>query len=190
MIGNEAKLIIKDKLSKERYEHTIRVLNTALELGAHYQAPLQKVELAAIFHDFSKNESDEQLIEAINYYNLPKDLLQFNKELWHGPVGAMKVQERYNIKDKEIIQAIFYHTTATTNMGIVEKIIYVADYIEPARKFPGVDEVRQLAFNNLEQAVYQILKNTIIFLMRKNEKIYPHSFYAYNELTRSIRSGI
>src|SRR5690625_3682811 len=150
MIGNEAKLIIKDKLSTNRYEHTIRVLNTALELGDLYHAPSDKIELAAIFHDYSKDESEDELIQALDHYHLPKMLLESNKELWHGPVAAMKVQNLYNIKDKEIIHSIFYHTTARVSMGLVEQIIYVADYIEPARSFPGVDEVRELARYSLE----------------------------------------
>src|SRR5690625_6463792 len=116
MIGNEAKIIIKDKLSKNRYEHTIRVLNTALELGNHHHAPMEKVELAAIFHDYSKNESDDQLKDAINQYDLPKDLLEYNRELWHGTVGAMKVQERYYKREEEIISAIFYYTTESVSI--------------------------------------------------------------------------
>jgi len=189
MIGNEAKLIIKEKLTKNRYEHTIRVLTTALELGERYRAPMEKIELAAIFHDYSKNESEDDLIYAINEYHLPKKLLEYNKELWHGPVGAMKIQDLYNINDKEIIHAIYYHTTARVNMGIVEQIIFVADYIEPGRSFPGVDEVREIAKSNLDKAVHKALQNTIIFLMKRNENIYPDSFHAYNELTRRIRSG-
>src|SRR5690625_7032297 len=138
MIGNKVKLMTVKKLTNNRYEQKNRLLTTALELGERYRAPMEKIELAAIFHDYSKNESEDDLIYAINEYHLPKKLLEYNKELWHGPVGAMKIQDLYNINDKEIIHAIYYHTTAIVNMGIVEQLIFVDDYIEPGRSFPEI----------------------------------------------------
>ncbi len=175
---------VKEKLSTKRFSHTMRVYDEAVKLAEIHQVPLRQVQLAAIFHDYCKNDTSDSLQEAIIYYDLPKDLLQFNQELWHGPVAAMKVKHKYGIKEDSIIHAIYYHTAARRNMGLVEKVIYVADYIEPARNYPGVEEVRELAKRNLNQAVLQALKNTIIFLLQRNEKIYPDSFDAYNELSQ------
>ena len=177
---NDAIDIIRNKLTSNRFEHTMRVYEEAVKIAKIFNGPIQQVELAAILHDYSKNDSEDDLRQAIINDDLPENLLHFNKELWHGPVAAIKVREKFNIKDNAIIDAIYYHTSARANMGMVEKIIYVADYIEPQRNFPGLDEVRELATTDLDKAVFHTLRNTIIYLMKKNEKIYPDSFYAYN----------
>ena len=101
--------------------------------------------------------------------DIPKDLLDYHHELWHAPAGAYLVQQEVGITDAEILDAIRYHTTGRVGMTLLEKVIYLADYIEPGRKFPGVDEVRQLAKHNLNQAVCQALENTIYFLERQKQ---------------------
>src|SRR5690625_1052393 len=175
---NDAIDIVRNKLTSNRFDHTIRVYDEAVKLAKLFNAPIKQVELAAIFHDYCKNDSEEDLRQAIIDDGLPEDLLQFNKELWHGPVAAMKVKEEFQIKESAIIDAIYFHTSARANMGMVEKIIYVADYIEPKRNFPRLDEVRKLAVTDLNEAVFHTLRNTIIYLMKKNEKIFPDTFYA------------
>ncbi|MCP6368247.1 bis(5'-nucleosyl)-tetraphosphatase (symmetrical) YqeK, partial [Klebsiella pneumoniae] len=81
-------------------------------------------------------------------------------ELWHAPVGAFLVRNEVGITDKEVLDAIAYHTSGRPGMTLLEKIVYVADYIEPGRRFPGVDEVRELAKKDLNAALIQSLKNT------------------------------
>lgn len=94
-------------------------------------------------------------------------LLQFNSELWHAPVGAYLVEKEAGITDVEILDAIRYHTAGRPEMTTLEKIIYLADYIEPGRHFPGVEEVRDMAKGNLTVALIQAMKNTIVFYLRK-----------------------
>src|SRR5690625_659033 len=110
---NEQKMkkMIQDKLTKARYNHTIRVLETAINLAKKHNVSLECVTKAALFHDFFKDESEQKLKQKILYYELPKDLLTYNKELWHGPVGAVVAREKYNVNDDAIFNAIYYHTT-------------------------------------------------------------------------------
>lgn len=184
---NEVRSIIKEKLSLDRYEHTIRVYDTAIQLAKRYDVAIDKVSLAALLHDYAKCFTEDELKQSITKFSLPRELLQYHKELWHGPVGAMIAKEKYGIVDQTILNAIYYHTTGRENMGVLELIIFVADYIEPGRSFPGVEEVRNMAELNLKEAARKALQNTIIFLMRKDATIYPDTFLAYNELTNQMK---
>src|SRR5699024_4839909 len=179
MASRKYDAILKEKLTKDRYEHTIRVYETALQLATKYNASLEKVSQAALLHDIAKCEPIESLQEAIHAYQLPESLLEFNEELWHGPVGAKVVAEKFKIDDEEVLHSIYYHTTGRANMTLVELIIFVADYIEPGRSFPGVEEVRELAQQDIKQAAQKDLQNTLIFLISKNQTIHPDTIAAY-----------
>lgn len=183
----EARKIVKQKLTKARYEHTLRVCETAIELAERFGESTEKAALASVFHDYAKCLPEVELKQYIHTYQLPAKLLDFHHELWHGPVGAKLVEERYQITDIDILHAIQYHTSGRPHMSRLELIVFVSDYIEPGRSFPGVDEVRELALVNVESAARLALKNTIIFLLKNNATIYPDTIYAYNELTK--RSG-
>lgn len=187
MNHDEILQVLKKKLSNDRYEHTIRVYETAIKLAYTYGESIDKVTKAALFHDYAKCLSENELKYYIESFKLPQQLLQFNKELWHGPVGAMIVKEKYQVLDQDVFNAIYYHTTGREKMSKLELIIFVADYIEPGRSFPGLDEVRDLANNNLQVAARKVLQNTIIFLMKKDATIYPDTFLAYNELTNNMK---
>ncbi|MGX6442822.1 bis(5'-nucleosyl)-tetraphosphatase (symmetrical) YqeK [Neobacillus sp. K501] len=176
--------IVKEQLTEHRYLHTIGVMETAVTLAKQYGADEKKAELAAIFHDYAKFRSKAEMKAIIIAEGYPEDLLQYNAELWHAPVGAYLVQKEAGIADQEILDAIRYHTSGRPGMSLLEKIIYLADYIEPGRNFPGVDEVRALAIEDLEKALIKAVQNTILFLMRKNQPVYPDSFQTYNDLVK------
>ncbi|MDC3413318.1 bis(5'-nucleosyl)-tetraphosphatase (symmetrical) YqeK [Terrihalobacillus insolitus] len=177
---NEALTYVEPHLKKARFDHTIRVVETAVQLTGLHGGNKKKAELAGAFHDYAKYRPTEELKRWILKENLPKDLLSFHYELWHGPVGSILVEREYGITDAEIKFAIRYHTTGRDNMSQLEKMIFLADYIEPGRNFPGVDKVREVAQTNLNEACLMALQNTIPFLMSKNQRIYPDTFYAYN----------
>ena len=184
MIINEAKKQVKPHLTKERYDHTLRVAETAVKLAEKYDGSTEKVELAAIFHDYAKYRPLDEMKRWIVESPLPKDLLQYHHELWHGPVGSILIDREHGINDLEIREAIQYHTTGRANMGKLEMIVFLADYIEPGRSFPGIEEVREVAMHDLLKACWMVSRNTIRFLMQKNATIYPDTFHAYNDLTR------
>jgi|SRR5690606_17052843 len=181
MERNEALEIVKEQLTKTRYEHTVRVIETSLQLADYYEVDKEKTELAAIFHDYAKYRDKEEMKKWIIKEKLPHDLLEYHPELWHGPVGAVLVKHEVGIKDEEILSAIRWHTTGKRNMSLLEKVIYIADYIEPGRAFPGVDEVRKMVYENLDNACWMAAKNTIGFLLGRNQSVYPDTFHLYNE---------
>lgn len=111
-------------------------------------------------------------------------LLKYSSELWHAPVGAYLVKKEVGIDDQDILTAIEFHTSGRPNMTLLEKVIYVADYIEPGRHFPGVEEVRELAEQDLDLALIQSLKNTVSFLMKKNQPVFPDTLATYNSLVQ------
>lgn len=184
---DEARDVVQENLSKARFEHTLRVEETALKLAEQYRAAENEVALAAIFHDYAKCFTVEELRERVTQYKLPTSLLNYHFELWHGPVGAKIAEYEYGIKQNDVLNAIYYHTTGRKDMSLLEKIIFVADYIEPGRIFPGVDEIRKLAMIDLQKAERKALKNTITYLMEKDGTIHPDSFFAYNDLTDKMK---
>ncbi|MFD1038548.1 bis(5'-nucleosyl)-tetraphosphatase (symmetrical) YqeK [Virgibacillus byunsanensis] len=189
MNKDEAILLVKPHLTKERFDHTLRVATTAEELAGKYNESKEKVELAAIFHDYAKYRPKEELRRRIIKSSLPKDLLHYHHELWHGPVGALLIEQEYGITDRLIQSAIRYHTTGKANMSKLDMIIFIADYMEPGRTFPGVDEVREIAQDDLIHACLMASRNTIQHLMNKNASVYPDTFYTYNDLINRINGG-
>jgi predicted HD superfamily hydrolase involved in NAD metabolism len=182
----EAKKLVKPHLTTARYEHTLRVADTAMQLGNRfaYDGELITIALAAIFHDYAKYRSLDEMRRWIMNSSLPKDLLDYHHELWHGPVGSILIDREYGISDSEIKDAIYYHTTGRANMGNLEMIIFLADYIEPGRNFPGLDQVREMAEQDLIKACWMVSRNNISYLMQKEATIYPDTIHAYNDLTR------
>ncbi|WP_087971738.1 bis(5'-nucleosyl)-tetraphosphatase (symmetrical) YqeK [Oceanobacillus rekensis] len=181
---------VKPHLTDARFKHTLRVVDTAVKLAQTYHESAVKAELAAVFHDYAKYRPLREMEHWIKKSTLPKDLLKYHSELWHGPVGALLVEAEHGITDCEIQDAIHYHTTGRANMSKLDKVIFLADYIEPGRNFPGVEEVREMAELDLTKACWMASKNTISHLMGKNAAVYPDTFYAYNDLTRQLNGGI
>lgn len=176
---NEMKQVVQQNLSEKRYAHTIRVYELALQLAKHYGVCEEKVAIAALFHDYCKDEELEHLKQQVIDYDLPPTLLSHDHELWHGPVAAKKVKEEFHIDDEEIYQAIYYHTTGRPNMSDVEKIVFIADYIEPHRHFTGIEAVRKAAYEDIDKAIALALGNSIAFLQDKQIKIHELSLDAY-----------
>lgn len=173
----------KKVLDKKRYEHVERVTETAKVLAEKYNANQQQVMLAAALHDYAKNFSHENLKQwIVTHIDLPKNLLHYHHELWHGPVGAKIAESQFGIHDQEVLNAIRYHTTGRKGMTLVEKIVFIADYIEPGRDFPAVYQARELVQQHIDYACLYALKETISFLMEKKQSIHPDTFFAYNDL--------
>lgn len=178
----KALALVKEQLTDKRYQHTIGVMETAVQLAEKYGVDRKKAELAAIFHDYAKFRPKEEMEKIIVKEGMPKQLLEFHSELWHAPVGAYLVRIEAGIHDEDILQAIRFHTTGNKNMNMLDKIVFLADYIEPGRKFPGVEDVRKVALENLNEAVIMALRNTIKFLLDKKQLIYPDTLETYNAL--------
>ncbi|CAG9619391.1 bis(5'-nucleosyl)-tetraphosphatase (symmetrical) YqeK [Sutcliffiella rhizosphaerae] len=187
MDRDKALRIVKKQLTEKRYVHTIGVMETAIELADRFHVDRDKAELAAIFHDYAKFRNKEEMRQCIIDQKMPHDLLLHHEELWHAPVGAYLVKKEVGISDEEILEAIRCHTSGKINMSQLDKVIYVADYIEPNRDFPGVEVVRDSAKTSLDIAVVQAMKNTILFLLTRNQPIYPNTFHAYNDMMMKVK---
>lgn len=188
MDKQKALSIVKEKLTSGRFTHTIGVMETAIRLAEQYGADVKKAELAAIFHDVAKCMPIIELKEIMEKNHLSLDLLQFNKELWHAPVGAFLTKHEYGIDDEDVLQAITYHTSGHEEMNLLDKVIYVADYIEPNRQFPGVEKARELANKDLNQALLYALKNTVTYLIEKEQSVYPLTVKTYNSILKQVKS--
>jgi predicted HD superfamily hydrolase involved in NAD metabolism len=179
--------LVKEQLTEHRYIHTIGVMETSLKLAKRYGANLKKAELAAIFHDYAKFRPKDEMKQIIIDEKMSPDLLDHSSELWHAPVGAFLVNKEAGISDGEILDAIKYHTTGRVGMTVLEKVVFLADYIEPGRIFPGVEEVREVATKDLDEAVAMALRNTIQFLVKKRQLLYPETVHTYNDVVTFLK---
>ena len=140
----------------------------------------KKLNCCNFCHEYAKYRPVDENENIVIQEKMPKNLLEFHSELLHAPVGAYLVKKEVGIDDVDILNAITYHTTGRPNMRLLEKIVFISDYIEPNPNFPGVDEVRALVHKDLNAAIIQALKNTIIHLASKNAGIYPDTINTYN----------
>lgn len=182
MNNEEIRQKVETILPERRYQHTLRVVETAKKLAEKYGGNQEQVETAALLHDVAKFYEKERM-EAIllNEPTISKDYLNYHISLWHAPVGAVVARDDFKINDTDILNAISYHTTGRVGMSLLEKLVFLADYIEPGRSFPGVDVVRQLSETNLDQAIALTLKNTVHYLVSRSSQVYPDTIHAYNE---------
>lgn len=171
---------IREMLSKERYEHVLNVEKTAIALAKKHHADIEKVSIAALLHDIAKDQPNEEMRDLVISENLNLDLLQFGSEIWHGPVGAIIARREFHIEDDEILDAIENHTIGAREMTLTAQIVFVADYIEPSRDFPGVEKARSQAEESLEKAVKLKIVETIKHLIDIEKKIYPKTIESYN----------
>ncbi len=174
--------VTKEILSPKRWEHVSGVIDTSLKLADIYGGDKEKIEIAALLHDYAKEWSYEQLLTWLKKDEDYEDLIKYDSQLWHAPVAARIAREEFAITDQNILAAIRYHTTGRENMSIEEKIVCLADYIEPNRKFSGVEEIREVAYNNLNKGLLLGFNFTINYLIRSNQKIHPLTILTRNSL--------
>lgn len=171
---------VKESMSDKRFQHVLRVEEQAIELAKRYDTSIEQASVAALTHDYAKERSDEDLIHIIVTQGFDQELLPYGNAIWHGVVGAWLVRKELGVVDEEILTAIEEHTTGSATMTTLSKIIYVADYIEKGRQFPGVDEARLLARTDLDAAVAFETQQTLNYLLKRKQMIYPKTIETYN----------
>ena len=184
----EIENVLKEMLPERRLEHSLNVSKCAVKLSEIYKCDKEKAEIAGLVHDCAKYFTDEQIEDCVRKFNIELDPLEVNNiALSHSIIGSYVAKEVFNIDDEEIINAIKYHTTGRENMSLLEKIIYMADLIEEGRKFPRVEELRELTFSGkLEEALILSFNNTIKFVIDNNQLIHPRTVSARNYILRNI----
>ena len=157
---------LKTKLDPMRYEHSLSVSFTCMNLAMRYGYDIDKAELAGLMHDCGKRFADEIILKKCISHKIPvTDAEMKALPVLHAKYGAWLAENKYGIEDPEIISAIACHTTGKADMSVLDKIVYIADYIEPARnKAPNLTEVRKLAFEDLDECMYAILRDTLTYL--------------------------
>lgn len=175
-------------MSEKRFKHVLGVEKAALELAEKYGCDKTKASLAALLHDYAKERDDVVFLEKIEQEGLEPDLKNWGNNIWHGVVGAYLIAKDFGLKDREIFQAIQRHTIGADEMTLLDKVLYVADYIEPGRDFPGVDEARAIARQNLDKAVAFETAQTVAHLANKGIPIYPQTIVTYNAYIHYLKN--
>ncbi|MBV7389919.1 bis(5'-nucleosyl)-tetraphosphatase (symmetrical) YqeK [Enterococcus alishanensis] len=173
---------VQMRMSEKRFKHVLGVEEMAILLAEKYGVSTEKASIAALTHDYAKERSDEEFLLEIERQNYPDQamLKKFGNAIWHGLVGADFVERELKVHDVDILEAIRLHTTGAANMTDLAKIIYLADYIEPGRDFPGVEEARRIALMDLDQAVAFETKHTLSHLIENENPVYPKTLETYN----------
>lgn len=171
---------VANQMSNHRFQHVLRVEKKALELARRYHINFEQASIAALVHDYAKERDDGEMINLIKSQDFSKELLEYGNPIWHGIVGAYIIEEELGITDQDILDAVRLHTTGAANMSELSKLIYVADYIEEGRDFPGVDEARRLSEIDLDEAVKFEAYQTLNYLLKRKQRIYPKSIETYN----------
>ena len=169
-----------------RIEHTKGVVKTAEELSRRFGADPAKAMTASWFHDMARNLPIEKLDSYVLSFDLGRRLLG-NPDLSHSKVAAALMKRDFGVRDQEILDAVAFHTTARAGMGPVEKVVFLADAIEPGRSYPGVDEIREEALRDLDRACLMSLEGTIGFLREKGVYIDPDTIEARDHFAEIIK---
>lgn len=181
---------VSSQMPAKRWEHTQGVMATSVQLANKYGADPIQAELAAILHDVAKYWPVKQLEAEIRENDLSKELLLYSPQLWHSEVGYLVAKRDYGVTDIEVLDAIRYHTFGRVGMTLMDKIVCLADYIEPGRDFPSVNDIRELADKSLEEALVAGFDSTMSFLISRRQIIYPLMVLARNDLIKQLEANV
>jgi predicted HD superfamily hydrolase involved in NAD metabolism len=177
----QAELLIARRLSEKRRRHSQRVAAAAAELARRFGAAPAAAELAGLLHDYCRDLTDAETLAAAGRYGLPVGPVEARRprNILHGPVAAAELAAAG--LDADIAGAIARHTTGGPGMTVLEKCVYLADFCEPGRAFPGLDEVRALAGASLDAAVAAAARISLLDLIGRGRGVVPDALALYNE---------
>lgn len=172
---------LKNTLKFERYNHSISVSVTAVNIATKYGFNEENYLLAGLLHDIAKVYTNDELMELVQKYNIKLEEDDIScKQVLHSYVGAYISKEKFNINDS-VFDAIYTHTMGDINMSDIQKIIYISDYTEPLRQnIENHNYYLKLAYTDLNKCVYEITKNTINYLKVKNKYIHKKTYEVFN----------
>ena len=165
----------------KRFQHTLGVEFTAAAMAMKFEVPLLDAQIAGLLHDCAKCLSDEKQLKICEKNRISiTEVEKRNPYLLHGKVGAFLAKTEYEIDNEDILNAIQWHTTGRPGMSDLEKIIFIADFIEPGRKTaPNLSEIRKIAFEDLDQTMIKILEDTLEYLKGDGREIDPMTKETY-----------
>lgn len=176
-----AEALIEGRLSPRRRDHAHRVAAEAVLLAERFGAPRDKAEIAGLLHDYCRELPDDETLAAAARHGIPVGPVEARrpKKILHGPVAAAELLELG--LDPEIAAAIRLHTVGDAGMSVLEKCVYLADYLEPGRDFPGIEEVRDLAQTSLDAAAGAAARLSLLDIIRRGRGVVPGALALYNE---------
>lgn len=177
----QMKVYLREKLSEGRYNHSLGVKDSAESLAKRYGANVSKAKIAGLIHDCAKEMDKKQILDICRKDGCDIDyILEANPALLHGSAGAIIARDVMKVEDKDILNAIKNHTIGRKNMSLLEKVIYLADYIEPSRDFPGVEELRSATCRSLDEALILSFDKTIEVVISRGGLIHKDTIEARN----------
>lgn len=180
---DEFKKLLSQRLKPERFVHSLNVADSALELAEKYGADKDKAYIAGLLHDVTKNENEAKQLQMMLEDGIILSQTELhNQKLWHAMSGEVYARTVLGIEDSEILGAIRYHTTGKAGMNLLEKVVYIADYISAERDYPDADVMREKAQISLEEASLYALKHSLKSLSKKEKLVHSDSVDFYNEL--------
>ena len=185
---------LKKTQKERRFIHTLAVADEAERLAKRFGVPKKKARLAALLHDCAKNldeKSGESFINLCEKYGVVPDIYaQKERALIHAFLGAAVAKNEYGVEDKDILNAIYFHTTARADMSPLEKLIYIADMTELGRTIPQSEEIRSLVENDIDEALIYAIGCSIKHVIKKGTLVHPDSIHALNYLIEHRRNTL
>lgn len=174
---------LQSSLTIKRYIHTLGVVEEAVKLAKIYNEDVEKAKTAALLHDCAKCYPDDMKRRLCKEFHIKlDDIMDKHIDLAHSILGAKVAEKEYDVKDSDILEAIKCHTMGKKNMSLLDKIVFIADYIEPNRKtFDGLEEIRNLAYTDIDKTVKLGLQKTIEFTNQKGEPLHPLTLEALED---------
>lgn len=174
---------LKQDIGINRFNHSLRVMDVSIQLANIYNCSTDKAAIAGLLHDCGKFLDRINLLKMVDDFGIILDsVMKNNNELAHSVLGAVLAEKEYGIHDTDVLNAIRFHTTGRENMSLLEKIIYIADLIEPGRNFEGVERIRELAYKDLDMCLLYSLDNTLRYVLDMKKPIHLDSIRARNQL--------
>lgn len=180
--SEQIKAFLKERLSKKRYHHSVNVAHEALKLANAYGENPDKAYLAGLVHDICKELSHSEQKRIMLEGNMDISGAELaSKALWHGIAGAYFIEKEMGIKDKDILNAVRFHTVGRSGMSKLEEIVYMADLISEDRDYKDVDKMRKLAYTDFEKAMLEAFCYSIEGVVTKQGYIPEYTVAAYNQ---------
>ena len=182
--------LLKEKLKETRFQHSLNVADAAVMLAKKFGADEDKAYLAGLLHDITKNETDENQLQIMESGGIILSKTQReNPKLWHAMSGMVYLRDTLGITDEDVLGAVRWHTTGKAGMTLLEKVVFIADYISAERDYPDADVMRRLSATSLDAAALYALKYSLRHLSEKEKPICEDSVAYYNELILLKKKG-
>jgi len=184
----EIKEKLREMLTLKRYQHSINVMNACIELAEIYGADGDKAALAGLVHDCARELDKNEALNICGKYGIIPDKIMKNQpELLHGMAGSYLAKDVFGIEFEDVLTAVANHTMGKEGMDTLSSIVFLADYIEAGRDYPGVEEIRKAAKESLSKGIVAGLDNTIAYILKKGALLHPQTVLTRNWALEQLR---